>query len=150
MNLAIIIMTAVLVITLSSPIGVYLGVNAAKKKDFKSHRKIQNVIFIICVLGVLVLEGLIKSVGGSGSLASQSDYYGTNFFKYTLFSHIIVAILSYLIWAILIVVSNIAYTKSLPGKLSNFHKIVGFVIFIGLVYTAITALLVYLMTLNLI
>ena len=86
MNLAFIIMTAVLVITLFSPIGVYLGVNAAKKKDFKSHRKIQNVIFIICVLGVLVLEGLIKSVGGSGSLASQSDYYETNFFKYTLFS----------------------------------------------------------------
>lgn len=143
-------MTAVLLLTLFSPFGVYYGVKIAKKKDYKNHRKIQNIIFIICVIGVLTLEGLINSSGGSGSLASSSNFYNTNFFKITLFSHIIIAILSYLLWTSLIIISNIKYKKSLPGKLSKFHKGLGYVIFGGLIYTAITSLAVYLMTLNLI
>ena len=150
MNVTIIIMTAVLLLTLFSPFGVYYGVKVAKKKNYKTHRRIQNIIFIVCVVGVLALEGLIRSEGGSGSLASASNFYNTKFFKITLFSHIIIAILSYLLWTILIIISNIKFQKILPGKLSKFHRTTGFIIFGGLIYTAITALAVYLMTLNLI
>lgn len=150
MNTTIIIMTAVLLLTLFSPFGVYYGATVAKAKNYRSHRKIQNLIFVVCVIGVLALEGLIRSGGGSGSLASESNYYGTGFFKITLISHIIVAVLTYLIWAILIIISNIKFRKSLPGKLSNIHKKLGYIIFAGLVYTAMTALIVYLMTLNLV
>ncbi|WP_304420177.1 DUF420 domain-containing protein [Profundicola chukchiensis] len=150
MNLTITIMTAVMLLSLISPFGVYYAVQLAKRKDFKAHRKIQNIIFIICVVGVLALEGLIRAEGGSGSLASASEYYHTSFFKFTLISHIIVAVLSYLLWTILIIISNIKFQKSLPGKLSKFHKTAGLIVFGGLIYTAITALIVYLMTLNLI
>lgn len=146
MNVTILIMTAVLLLTLFSPFGVYYGVTIAKKKNYPSHRKIQNIIFIVCVIGVLALEVLIRS--GGGSLASESNYYDTGFFKITLISHIIVAILTYLLWTILIIISNIKFRKSLPGKLSKFHKKTGYIIFGGLVYTAVTALMVYVMTLN--
>lgn len=146
-----IIMTSVLIITLFSPFGVYYGIQLAKKKkDYKAHRKIQNLIFLVCVVGVLALEGLINAAGGSGSLASKSHYYDTSFFKYTLFSHIIIAVLSYLLWLVLIIVSNFSFQKKLPGKLSKFHKKTGYVIFGGLIYTALSALLVYLMSLNLV
>lgn len=150
MDFTVTIMTGVLVITLFSPFGVYYGVKLAKKKNYKTHRKIQNIIFIICIVGVLALEGLINSGGGSGSLASKSVYYDTRFFKYTLFSHIIVAVLSYLLWTVLIIVSNLSFQKKLPGKLSGFHKKTGYIVFGGLVYTAVTALIVYLMSLNLV
>lgn len=150
MNVTIIIMTAVLLVTLFSPFGVYYGVKIAKKKDYKTHRKIQNIIFIVCVVGVLALEGLIRSKGGSGSLVSASNVYNTNFFKIILFSHISIAILTCLLWAILIIISNIKFRKSLPGRLSKFHKTFGYSIGGGLIYTAITALALYLMTLNLI
>ncbi|MDQ6470594.1 DUF420 domain-containing protein [Flavobacterium sp. LHD-80] len=150
MNATIVIMTAVLLLTLFSPFGVYYGVKIAKKRNYQTHRRIQNITFIICVIGVLALEGLIRSAGGSGSLASQGNYYNTSFFKITLFSHIIIAVLSYLLWTILIVISNIKFQKSLPGKFSTVHKRLGYVIFGGLIYTAVTALAVYLMTLNLI
>lgn len=150
MNLTIIIMTAVLIITLFSPFGVYYGVKLAKKNDYKSHRRIQNIIFLICVIGVLALEGLVNSAGGSGSLASKSEYYNTAFFTITLTSHIIVAILSYLLWTVQIILSNLKFHKKLPGKFSKTHKKLGYTIFWGLTYTAITALLVYLMTLNLV
>lgn len=93
MNITIIIMTAVLLLTLFSPFGVYYGIKIGKKKNYKTHRKIQNIIFGFCVVGVLALEGLISSGGGSGSLASTSNYYHTNFFKIILFSHITIAIL---------------------------------------------------------
>lgn len=146
MNFTVIIMTVVLIVTLFSPFGVYYGIKLARKKDYKSHRRVQNIIFFVCVAGVLALEGLINAAGGSGSLASESVYYDTRFFKYTLLSHIIVALLSYLLWFILILISNIVYRKSLPGKVSGFHKKTGIFIFGGLIYTAVTALIVYVMS----
>jgi len=150
LDLTIFIMTAVLLLTLFSPFGVYYAVKLAKKRDYKTHRKIQNIIFFICVLGVLALEILIRYSGGSGSLASNSEYYGTSFFTITLVSHILVAVLTYLLWTILVILSNRKYQKTLPGEFSKIHKKLGYVIFGGLVYTAITALVVYLMSLNLV
>ncbi len=145
-----IIMTAVLVLTIFSPFGVFYAVKQAQKKKFETHRKVQNIIFFVCVLGVLALEMLIRYSGGSGSLASRSEYYETRFFTITLVSHIIVAVLTYLLWTVLIILSNLRFGKSLPGKFSKIHKRLGYVIFGGLVYTALTALAVYLMSLNLV
>lgn len=150
MDMTITIMTSVLLLTLFSPFGVYYAVKRARVKDYQSHQKLQNIIFIVCVLGVLLLEGLIRYSGGSGSLASESKYYGTSFFKIILYSHIIVAVLSYLIWTFLIIISNIQFRKTLPGKLSKLHKSCGLIIFGGLIYTAVTALAVYVMSLNLV
>ncbi len=150
MNLTVFIMTTVMVITFFSPFGVWYGVKIAKKSNYPSHRKIQNIIFLICVVGVLALEGLIRSGGGSGSLAAESNYYGTGIFTFTLASHIIIAVLSYLFWTVLVILSNIKYQNTLPGKLSNMHKKLGYAIFGGLVYTAASALAIYLMTLNLV
>lgn len=148
MNATILIMTSVLVLTLFAPFGVYYGVKLARKKDFNAHRKIQTITFILFGLGVLALEILIRYSGGSGSLASNSNYYGTLFFTITLVSHIIVAVLTYLVWTILIIASSRKYQKTLPGKFSKIHKKIGLIIFGGLIYTALTALVIYLMTLN--
>lgn len=150
MSLSIMIMSVVLMLTFFSPFAVYYAISKARKQDFNTHRKIQNITFVLCVLGVFVLEGLIRYTGGSGSLAVNSSYFHTSFFKITLFSHIIVAILSYLIWLILIVISNLKFQRSLPGTFSKVHKRMGYVLFIGLIYTAITSVMVYCMTLNLV
>lgn len=150
MNLTNSIMTAVLFLTFFSPFVVYYGVKQAKNKDYNTHRKTQNHTYIICVLGVLSLEVLIRYSGGSGSLASESIYYGHTFFTIILVSHIFIAVLTYLLWTILIIYSNRKFQKSLPGTFSKNHKKMGLIIFGGLIYTAITALLVYLMSLSLI
>lgn len=139
-----------MLITFFSPFGVYYGMKLARERQYQKHRKIQNSIFILCITGLLALETLIRFSGGSGSLASESDYYHTGFFKITLTSHIIVAVLTYLLWTVLVLVSNRKFRKSLPGKLSGFHRGMGFVVLTGLVYTAVSALAVYLMTLNLV
>lgn len=143
-------MTAVLLLTLFSPFGLYYGVKLARKKDYKTHRKIQNIIYIICVLGVLSLEVLIRYSGGSGSLTSESNYSAHTFFTVILVSHIFVAVLTYILWTILIIQSNKKFQKTLPGKFSKNHKKIGLIILGGLIYTAITALIVYLMSLNIV
>lgn len=139
-----------MLLTLLSPFGVYYAVTLAKKKDYKRHKKIQNFVFYISVLGVLGLEMLIRYSGGSGSLASNSAYYGTSFFTITLVSHILVAVLTYILWTVLIILSNRKFKKSLPGKFSKTHKRVGYIVFVGLIYSAISALAVYMMTLNIV
>lgn len=81
--MTIFIMTAVMLLTLFSPFGVYYGIRLARNKDYISHRRIQNIIFTIGVVGVLALEILIRYSGGSGSLASNSKYYDSKFFTIT-------------------------------------------------------------------
>lgn len=55
MDVKITIMTAVMLLTLFAPFGVYYAVKMARKKEYKTHRKIQSIIFVICVIGVLAL-----------------------------------------------------------------------------------------------
>lgn len=141
-------MGVVLLITVLSPFGVYYGAMLARRKNFKDHRKVQNTLFILALISVLSLEGLIQSTGGSGSLASQSQHYGSPFFSGMLASHILIAVITFITWATLVVLSNRRFQKTLPGKFSSLHKKLGYGIFIGLIYTAITALLIFLMTLN--
>lgn len=150
MNISTVIMTGVLMLTLISPFGIYYGARVARQMEFRKHRRIQNIIYIICFIGVLFLEGLIRFSGGSGSIASQSAYYGTSLFNFTLTSHIIVAVITYLLWTYQVIQSNLKFRKTLPGRLSISHRKMGYIILYGLIYTAITALIIYLMTLNLV
>lgn len=144
MNTATIILTVVLMLNILAPFAVYYAIGLAKKGDFNSHRKIQNTVIFVCLLGVLVLEGLIRVSGGSGSLAQNSSYSGTSIFRTIIAAHIIGAILTYLLWIFQIIASHREFGKHLPGKFSSAHKTIGYILFFGLVYTAVTAVVVYL------
>lgn len=147
MNLSLFILTIVLILTLLAPFVALYAVSFIKKKDFAKHAKIQKQLFWICVTAVLILELHIRISGGSGSLVVNSTFAGTAFLKYVLVAHIIGAILTYLLWAINIFWSGSKFRKklTLPGVSSKTHKKLGFITILGLFYTAITALMVYLM-----
>ncbi len=150
MNITVIILTAVMLLTLAAPFVVTYSISLAKKGLLHRHRKINLITFFICVVSVLLLEGLIRVSGGSGSLAGMSDYADSGSFKHMLIAHITGAVLTYMLWTWQIVASNRRFQKILPGKFSRPHKNLGYVIFAGLIFTAITALIIYLMTMNLI
>lgn len=139
------ILIIVLLLNLIAPFAVYYAISLAKQKDYNAHKRIHNVVYIVCVLGVLALEGLIRFSGGSGSLAENSSYSGTTFFKILLVAHIIGAVLTYLLWTFQVIISNRKFLKKLPGKFSSIHKRIGHILFFGLIYTAVTALFVYVM-----
>lgn len=141
-------MTGVLAVTLVAPIFSYFAIKKAKQKDFKTHKKVQTIVFIFCLAAVLVLELYIRFSGGSGSMFKNSSHAGTSVFKTILTAHIIGAVLTYILWTFLIIKSGLQFQKTLPGKFSPAHKTLGTSVFIGLVYTGVTALVVYLMTLD--
>lgn|SRR5690554_484660 len=140
--------TAILLVTLASPLIAIYAVSYIAKGEIKKHLKLQKILFWTCMTAVVILEMQIRASGGSGSLTKNSSYYGTQLFKVILFAHIIGAVLTYIIWAITIFLSSRRYKQKqrLPGKFSNIHRKLGYVTIVGLFYTAITALIVYVMT----
>lgn len=144
------IMTLVLILTLAAPFAVLYAVSLVKKGNYEGHKKVQIITFVVCVLGVLLLEGLIRVSGGSGSLAGKSPYAGSAVFKTILYAHIAGAVLTYILWIIQMIFSIRTFKKTLPGNFSGKHKTMGKILVFGLFYTAITALIVYLMTLGLV
>lgn len=148
MNTTELIMTAVLVLTLSAPVLSIYAVRFAVRKDFETHKKWQTWIYAVSILGVLVLEGLIRVSGGSGSLSGQSPHAETTLFKTILTAHIIGAVLTYILWTYLIFASRKKFKNTLPGNFSKTHRVLGKTVLFGLIYTGLTALVVYLMTLG--
>ena len=141
-------MTTVLIVTLVAPVFSYYAIKKARQKDFKTHKKIQTIVYAFCIAAVLVLELLIRFSGGSGSMFKDSSHVDNPVFKTILIAHIIGAVLTYIVWTFLIIKSRLKFQKTLPGKFSVTHKSLGIIVFIGLVYTGVTALIVYLMTLD--
>ncbi|QBO59382.1 DUF420 domain-containing protein [Chryseobacterium salivictor] len=148
MSLTVFIMTGVLVITLLAPAFSYYAIKKAREKDYKTHKKIQTLVYVFCIAAVLVLELLIRFSGGSGSMFKDSSHADNPVFKTLLAAHITGAVLTYILWTFLMIKSRRKFKKTLPGKFSVSHKRLGIAVFIGLVYTGFTAFVVYLMTLD--
>lgn len=144
MSITFAILLGILTLSLLAPFISIYAVSFIRKKEYKTHIKIQKRLFWTCVIAVLILEVQIRLAGGSGSLVSNSDYTGTSFFKWLLIAHIIGAVLTYIIWGITIFTSNKKWKKrkTLPGNFSVTHKGLGYITISGLFYTAITALIV--------
>lgn len=141
-------MTAVLGVTLLAPAFSYYAIKKARQKDFKTHKKTQTIVYALCAVAVLVLELMIRLSGGSGSMYEDSSHADHPVFKTILIAHIIGAVLTFLLWTFLIIKSRRKFQETLPGKFSRTHKKMGILVFVGLIYTGITALIVYLMTLD--
>lgn len=145
MSTTFIIVSGMLVLSILAPFISLYAISLIKKKQLKTHMKIQKRLFWICVAGVLLLELQIRISGGSGSLVVNSSYVDSPFFKYILIAHIIGAVLTYIIWGVTIFWSNKKFKLglTLPGRFSKMHKRLGYVAIIGLFYTALSALAVF-------
>lgn len=131
-----------LAISIAAPFIALAAVFLARRREFTRHRFVQNLLFGICVTGVIALEITIRFSGGSGSLIRQSPYFESPWFKYLLVFHIIGAVLTYIIWGYLIFASNMKFKRTLPGRFSKLHKTFGIGVIAGLAYTGITATII--------
>jgi uncharacterized membrane protein YozB (DUF420 family) len=140
--------TAIFALTLISPFVALYAVSFIKKGMIQKHQKIQKILFWTCLIALLLLETQIRLSGGSGSLMKNSPYYGTSLLKITLIVHIVGAVLTYIIWAITLFVTNRKFKNptEFHAKFSKNHRILGKITVIGLFYTALSSIPVYLMT----
>lgn len=139
-----IIILGMLVLSFIAPFVSLYAVSLIKKRDHQGHARIQRGLFAVCVLGVVILELHIRFSGGSGSLISNGTYTSAPYFMPLLIAHIIGAVLTYVVWAVQIVVSGrkMKVAGGLPGSFSSTHRALGYGTIAGMFYTAITALAV--------
>lgn len=144
MNMTLIIIIGMLILSILAPFIALYAVSLIKAKKYNEHVRIQKRLFWACILGVLILELQVRVSGGSGSLVQDSAYLQSPFFKGILIAHIIGAVLTYIVWAVMLFISNRKYKKSktLPGIFSKTHRKLGYATIAGLFYTGITACIV--------
>lgn len=147
MDLTFAFILCLLVLGMLAPFISLYAVSLIKKKEFKRHIKIQKRLFWVCVTGVIIFEVQLRLAGGSGSLIADSPYVNTPFFTFLLIAHIVGAVLTYILWAFTVFWSDTKFQKkrTLPGRSSTTHRKLAYIVIIGLFYTAITALIVWIL-----
>jgi len=133
------------VVTLSAPVVTFWGVRLVRAGRLEAHRRVQIVMVIVAVVAVLLLEGQIRLSGGSGALLQGSRYAGTSALRWVAGVHIGGAVLTYLLWIWLMIVSLKQWRVTLPGSFSQTHRRMGWIVWAGLVFTAVSATGVYVM-----
>ncbi len=113
----------------------------AIKKRYKLHYKMQLSIFIMTLIVVTLFEVGVRISGGFSAFMqdSNADYYYLLIF---LVIHVLIAVLSVVLYTILIYSSTQQYIFNKEPLALN-HKKMGQVVFFGMTITSIMGILIY-------
>ena len=136
-------MDVVTVIVALLPFLILGAISLAKKKKYKAHGKVQELLFWVSVLVVGFFEYGVRSFGGFEAFMEESST-SHNYALGVLIFHIIIAVVTLGFWiSTLMRAKKDGATKALPGMYSISHKKAGMRTFIGIILTALTGLWVY-------
>ncbi|NVB77951.1 MAG: DUF420 domain-containing protein [Kofleriaceae bacterium] len=135
-----------LVTNVVAPVVALASLRFVRRRRYNAHRLFQITLLVVCVLAVVALEVRIRLAGGSGALVSRAPANWLGVARAVLAVHISVAVLTYLAWGWLAVVSSRRYMANLPGTFSSRHRRVGWLVFAGLCFNAISAMTMYFVT----
>lgn len=146
MNTEYIVIAGLFILTLLALAGSLYAVSLIRKRNYKAHIRIHNILFIAVTAGVIIFEVQLRLSGGSGSLLGSGPLTQTSLFKGILIAHILGALLTFGIWTTTIIWSNRRYKqKKALGVYSVTHRRMGYATIGGLFYTVITAFAVCVM-----
>lgn len=140
-----ILMDIVLIGMIITPFLMLYIFRLARDKKFKLHKLLHLILLTVLLITVVLFEIDVRLSGGSLSFFGQGSYANSLWALLFLNFHIIVAMMSFVAWVWLVVVSAKTFGKSLPGKFSRQHKTYGYRIFWGVCVTSITGIGLYLM-----
>jgi hypothetical protein len=132
-----------LLVTLLAPFLTLLSISLVRRRRYHLHRAIQSGLIVACIAAVLGLELTIRFAGGSGAFVAQADERWRSLAALLLTPHIIVAILTYVLWTWLAIRSRRGFRDDLPGRFSRLHRPLGWCVFSGLTFVAVTAVGIY-------
>jgi hypothetical protein len=127
------------VVTLLAPFVALTSFRLAHTGRRALHRVVQLWLLAACVLAVLGLETRIRLAGGSGAFLSQSPFAHRRAARLFVGVHISAAVLTYLAWGWLAIWSQRRWGEILPGPSSHAHRRIGWLVFGGLAFTALSA-----------
>lgn len=136
-------MDIVSVIVAVLPFLIFWAISLAKKGNYSAHESVQKFLFIVTVIVVAFFEFGVRMEGGYKNLMEGSSV-GHNYFIYVLIFHIIISVITLIIWVKTLYTGK-RYKKqsALPGLYSEAHKKDGQRTFIGIILTMLTGAWVY-------
>lgn len=138
-------MDVVTLIVAILPLLVYGAIVLARKKLYKAHGFVQNLIFVISVIVVGYFEYGVRIGGGFDAFIKGSGVSHT-YASIVLGLHVIIAIITLFYWSVTITKANYQFMKKLlPGTKSNAHKLLALKTFFGIVFTSFSGIWVYLL-----
>ncbi len=127
------------------PILVYGAIILARKKMYKIHMIVQNIIFVIALIVVAYFEVGVRVGGGFDAFMEGSGVPYT-YALIVLLVHILIAVVMLLYWGLTVFNGNINFKKrSLPGLASRGHKIMAYKTFLAIIFTSFSGIWVYLL-----
>ena len=136
-------MDIVSVIVAVLPFLIFGAISLAKNKNYSAHESVQKLLFIVTVIVVAFFEFGVRMEGGYKNLMEGSSV-GHNYFIYVLIFHIIISVITLILWSMTLYYAKRAKKQSaLPGRYSMEHRKYGQRTFIGIIFTMLTGAWVY-------
>ncbi len=127
------------------PILVYGAILLARKKMYKAHMIVQNIIFVVALVVVAYFEVGVRVGGGFDAFMEGSGVPYT-YALIVLLVHILIAVVMLFYWGLTIIHGNINYKKKyLPGMASVAHKVMALKTFVAIIFTSFSGVWVYLL-----
>ena len=133
----------VLLCVLANPLVFILSFRLARARKYEYHRRLQVYLLATLLFAVVLFEVDVRLSGGSGSLMRGSTYAGTAWLRFLLLAHVTGAVSTFLLWLVLAVLSLRRFRQVLPGSFSQTHRWLGLFVLAGNMYTAVSAILMY-------
>ncbi|WP_101760160.1 DUF420 domain-containing protein [Oceanicoccus sp. KOV_DT_Chl] len=115
-----------------------------RNQDYVTHKKVQLSLASILAVAVVLFEADLKLSGGIFELTKASSYNGTTLLNSLIYGHTLVAILTTLIWIVLIILSLKKFDKPpAPNHFSKTHKRWGTLGMLSMIATGTSAFPLY-------
>ncbi len=126
------------------PALIYIAIIFAKRQQYKLHIALQLFLYFFSVIVVSYFEYGVRVGGGFDSYAKASSLPHDFLFGFLLF-HIAISVVTLIWWSITIIFGLRGfYRDDLPGKRSKSHRRLGRQSAIGIFFTSLTGIWVYL------
>ena len=134
-----------LILFIVLPVLVSGAIRLARAQQYRRHRDAQSALLVVMTLAVGLLEADIRLQGGTGALAAHAAHASATGARVLLLVHIAIAALTWSLWVYLVVRSRRGFRADLPGTFGPTHKRLGQRVVLGLVATAGTGTVLYIL-----
>jgi hypothetical protein len=115
-----------------------------RSRQYTTHKRTQLTLAAILFVAVALFEADLKLSGGIFELTAESRYAGTTLLNSWIYGHTVVAILTSLIWVVLIILSLKRFpVPAAPGAFSKTHRFWGRAGMITMILTGLSAFPLY-------
>lgn len=136
-------MDVVTIIVAILPLLIYSAMMLARKGLYKLHAFAQNVIYVVSVIVVLYFEYGVRVGGGFNTFASDAEVSYT-YALFVLIFHIAIAVATFGYWTLTVLRANRWMRNGeIPGIMGNTHKLMAIKSFVGIIFTSMTGIWVY-------